>query len=67
MSGAFARDCQVNMRMDKTFLLAAENTVINEEISEPFAHKRRKMNGGQQGLDIHQSSSEGPPHSTEFR
>ena len=29
--------------------------------TELFAHDRRKMNGGHQGLDIHQSSSEGPP------
>ena len=53
--------------MDKVFLLAPENTVIKEEINEPFAHERRRMNGGHQGLDIHQSFSEDSPHSTEFK
>ena len=33
--------------MDKTSLLAAEKIVNEEDVSEPFARERRKVNGGQ--------------------
>ena len=47
MSETFARDCQVNVRMDKMSLLAAGKKPMNEEeISETFAFEWTNVNTG---------------------
>ena len=47
MSEALTRDCQVNIcEWTKRAFLLQKEPVNEEEISEPFARERRKVNGG---------------------
>ena len=52
MSETFARDCQVNQRMDTTNLFTAAKKTVNEKgSSEPFAREVKNVKGGHQVLD----------------